>query len=356
MIVACTECRTEDKLKKRLIDPLFVGLLACLAASGSTLAWSQNVKITPLGSHTGELCSIDRAMILEDPTGVRILYDAGQSVTGANDPRLGTVDVVLLSHAHGDHIGDRKMSAQNAGTCEKPDTISAAPNSTTAEIAAAKNSATMMIADMGNFIGKKIENIRGKPTVACADNVVPYAQPCLVNVQLGGKRTFKTADATRAVEITTVPASHASNVPRSLLTDPEKKNLEADEVSLGLGPPIGYVVKFTNGLIVYLSGDTGIHTDMKTIIHDFHKANLAVLNLGPNAVSPDSAAFVINDLVQPSAVIASHPNEAVTADGKVLPTTRTKAFMDLVKGRPVYLARSGKTMEFDADAKCVTGC
>ena len=81
-----------------------------------------------------------------------------------------------------------------------------------------------------------------------------------------------------------------------------------------------------------------------------------MLNLGPNAVSPDSAAFMINDLVQPSAVIASHPNEVVTADGKVLPTTRTKAFMDLVKGRPVYLARSGKTMEFDANAKCVSGC
>ena len=343
-------------MNTKWVDRLFLALLTCLAASVPTLTWSQNVKITPLGSHTGELCALDRAMILEDPTGVRILYDAGQSVTGAADPRLGAIHVVLLTHAHGDHIGDRKMSAQNAGTCDKPDTISAAPNSTTAEIAAAKNSGTMMIADMGAFIGRKFENIRGKPTTACADNVVPYAQPCLVNVQLGGKRTFKTADATRAVEITTVPASHASNVPRSLLTDPEKRNLEADEVSLALGPPIGYVVKFTNGLTVYLSGDTGIHTDMKTIVHDFHKANLTVLNLGPNAISPEAGAFVINELVQPAAVIASHPNEAVTADGKILPTTRTKAFVDLIKGRPVYLALSGKTMEFDGNAKCVTGC
>jgi len=335
---------------------LFVGLLVCTAAFAPTQAWSQNVKITPLGSHTGELCALDRATIFEDPTGVRILYDAGQSVTGANDPRLGAVHLVLLTHAHGDHIGDRKMSAQNAGTCEKPDTVSAAPNSTTAEIAAAKNAGTMMIADMGVFIGKKIEHIRGKPPVACADYVVPYAEPCLVNVQLGGKRAFKTAGATRAVEITTVPASHASNVPRSLLTDPEKKNLEADDVSLALGPPIGYVVKFTNGLTLYLSGDTGIHTDMRTVIHDFHKANLTLMNLGPNAVSPEAAAFVINDLVQPVAVIVSHPNEAVTADGKLLPATRTKAFIDLVKGRPVYLALSGKTMEFDGNAKCVAGC
>ena len=50
---------------------------------------AQNVKITSLGTHSGELCSRDRAMIFEDPTGVRILYDAGQSVTGSDDPRLG---------------------------------------------------------------------------------------------------------------------------------------------------------------------------------------------------------------------------------------------------------------------------
>ena len=38
---------------------------------------AQNVKITPVGSHPGELCANDRATIFEDPTGVRILYDAG---------------------------------------------------------------------------------------------------------------------------------------------------------------------------------------------------------------------------------------------------------------------------------------
>ena len=128
---------------------------------------AQNVKITPLGSHTGELCERDRATIFEDPTGVRILYDAGHSVTGGDDPRLGDVHVVLLSHAHGDHMGDRKMKAQDAGTCAAPETVSAAPNSTTAEIAAAKNSALVMMIPMADFIGKKVETIRGKPTGAC---------------------------------------------------------------------------------------------------------------------------------------------------------------------------------------------
>lgn len=327
---------------------------------GWSWGWAQNVKITPLGSHTGELCERDRATIFEDPTGVRILYDAGQSVTGADDPRLGDVHIVLLSHAHGDHMGDRKIKALEAGTCDKVETVSAAPNSTTAEIAAAKNSAMMMIAPMGVFIGKKVEAVRGKPTGACAqtggDLVVPFPASCLAAVQLGGARTVKTAGASRAVEITTVPASHDSTVSRELLTDPEKSNLEKDNLSLTLGPPSGYIIHFTNGLKVYLSGDTGIHAEMKTVVNEFHKVNLALFNLGPNAVTGLSAAYAINDLVKPAAVIATHVNEGATAGGKLKPNSRTAAFIKLVKGRPVYPALSGKTMEFDGNAKCVAGC
>ncbi|HTP95648.1 MAG TPA: MBL fold metallo-hydrolase [Burkholderiales bacterium] len=323
-------------------------------------AWAQNVKITPLGSHAGELCDRDRATIFEDPTGVRILYDAGHSVTGGDDPRLGNVHVVLLSHAHGDHMGDRKLPQLDAGSCARPETISAAPNSTTAEIAAAKNAAVVMIAPMGAFIGKKIENIRGKPTGQCAasggESVVPLPEPCLATMQLGGKRGMKTADAQRAVYITTVPASHDSTVSRNLLTDPEKANLDANGASLSLGPPSGYVIEFTNGLKVYLSGDTGIHADMRAIVHDFHHASLVQLNLGQNALPPEAAAYAINELVQPAAVIVSHPNEAVTSGGKLRPGTRTKAFVDQVKSRPVHLAISGRTMEFDGAGKCVAGC
>src|SRR5207245_6465108 len=133
---------------------LFVALtLACSA----TVA--QSVKITPLGSHAGELCMRDRATIFEDPTGVRILYDAGQSVTGADDPRLGRIDVVILSHAHGDHLGDMKMKALDAGACDNPQVVSAAPNSTTAEIAAAKHSRVRMVVPLATFCARTRETI-----------------------------------------------------------------------------------------------------------------------------------------------------------------------------------------------------
>ena len=69
-----------------------------------------------------------------------------------------------------------------------------------------------------------------------------------------------------SVEISVVTAAHESSVPRGLLTDPEKKNLDADNVSLTLGPSTGYVIRFTNGLTVYLSGDTGLHAEMKSVV------------------------------------------------------------------------------------------
>jgi len=325
-----------------------------------SVALAQNVKITPLGSHAGELCSRDRATIFEDPTGVRILYDAGQSVLGADDPRLGRIDVVILSHAHGDHLGDMKMKALDAGACDNPQVVSAAPNSTTAEIAAAKNSAIIMVVPLANFVGRKIETIRGKPTAACgspdAEVAVPSTAPCLATVQTGGTRVVRASGASKAVEVTTVPAAHDSTVPVALLSEAERKELEPDNVSLTLGPPSGYVIHFTNGLTAYLSGDTGIHADMQTVVHDFYKANLMELNFGQSALTPEAAAYVANTLVQPASVIINHVNEGATSGGKLRPTSRTAAFIALVKGRPVYPALSGKTMEFDGAGKCAAGC
>lgn len=337
------------------------GLAAALLAGFACNAAAQNVKITPVGSHPGELCASDRATLFEDPTGVRILYDAGHTLTGADDPRLGDVHVVLLSHAHGDHIGDQKLKALGAGGCANPDRVPAGPNSMTAEVAAAKTAALVMTSDMGSFLARKVEHIlNAKPVDICPASagatLVPVQAPCRSNTHLGGAFVAKTANAAQGVEITIVYASHANNVPLSLLSEAQRAILGPDATGIALGPPTGYVVRFTNGLTAYLSGDTGIHTEMKTVVNEYHKANLAVLNLGPSAVTILSGAHAMNELVKPVSVVLTHPNEAVTEKGALRPASRTAALIKLLKGPVPHLAVSGRTMEFDGKGRCVAGC
>ena len=57
--------------------------LALLLPQAALAQQVQTVKITPLGSRTGEYCVRDRALLFEDPTGVRILYDPGVTVPAA---------------------------------------------------------------------------------------------------------------------------------------------------------------------------------------------------------------------------------------------------------------------------------
>jgi L-ascorbate metabolism protein UlaG (beta-lactamase superfamily) len=333
--------------------------LATVLMSVSAASWAQNVKITPLGSHAGELCGRDRATLFEDPTGVRILYDAGHSTLGAEDPRLGDIHGVLLSHAHGDHFGDMKMKALGEGPCDTPTIVPAGSNGVTAEIAAAKNAAMIAVVDLSVFLGRKMEIITGKPIDLCplagGATTVPRTTPCRSNIHLGGTHVLKAANAQQGVEISIVHAAHANSLPLTAISEPERKVLAANGLAFAPGPPVGFVVKFTNGLTVYLSGDTGIHTEMKTVVNEYHKANLAVMNLGPNAVTAMSGAYAMNDLVRPAAVIVTHVNEIGTIGGKLNPKSRTAAFINLVK-RPVHLAISGRMMEFDGKASCVVGC
>ena len=65
---------------------------------------------------------------------------------------------------------------------------------------------------------------------------------------------------------------------------------------------------------------------------------------------------MIDDIVRPASVIVSHVNEAATSGGKLRPDSRTAAFVALVKGRPVYSALGGHTMQFNGEGRCVAGC
>lgn len=311
---------------------------AVLIGSFSGSATTTQVKITPLGSHDGEFCARDRALILEDPTGLRILYDAGRTVAGPEDPRLGKIDVVLISHVHGDHLGDRRIAGVNEGTCTEPQTdIRTTPNSNSVEIAVGKGARIIVGGEMAGFLANKVAGLGGDPQ---------SVQP----VRFGGSRDVD------GVSITTVPAVHSNGLSGDFIEGELGESLNAAGLTAYVGPPTGYVITFSNGLVVYLSGDTGVTAEQETVVANQYGAELVVMNIGDTLTTgPREAAYVIDTLIKPTAVIASHANEEATRDGKVLPGTRTAAFIEATQ-TPVYLPLSGKTLSFDANGNCTGEC
>ncbi|HZE61206.1 MAG TPA: MBL fold metallo-hydrolase [Burkholderiales bacterium] len=314
-------------------------LLALAAAPAALPAMAQNVRITPLGSHDGELCAFDRALIFEDPDGTRVLYDAGRTVRGADDPRLGKIDAVLLTHVHGDHIGDSHSPSANAGSCAAPDvSISDTPNSNTVNVVMGKAAPLVVGGEMHFFFQQKVKSLGGDPA-----KLVRLAR-------------FGAGVAIGKVQVISVPAAHTNGLPPAFLDKGQAELLAANGLTAYVGPPGGFVVRFSNGLVAYLSGDTGITTDQQ-MVGAYYKPNLAVMSIGgnPNMTGPQEAGFVMNEYVRPASVIATHVNEAATQGGKVLPNTKTAAFQKAAK-MPVYVPLSGKTMEFDGSGHCRAGC
>ncbi len=312
--------------------------LLAAAVAMTTPALAATVKVIPLGSHDGEFCRFDRALLFEDPSGTRILYDAGRTVAGADDPRLGRVDVLLVSHMHGDHVGDRHLAGVNQGQCDRPEIpVVATPDSNTVRIALAKDAAIVTGSEMPKFFATKLKALGGKPE-----------KSQLVR--------FGATHETGGVAITTVPATHSNGIAGPFIGDRLGEMLEAAGVTAYAGPPTGYVLRFSNGLVAYLSGDTGITAEQKTVVADHYGAQLVVINIGDTfTTGPKEAAYVVNELIRPASAIASHANEAATVDGKVVPGSRTATFIGAA-AMPVHVPLSGRTMEFDPTGNCVAGC
>ncbi|MEW8402204.1 MAG: MBL fold metallo-hydrolase [Candidatus Thiodiazotropha sp.] len=238
-------------------------------------------------------------------------------MAGAEDPRLGKIDLVLVSHMHGDHVGDKRIARTNAGSCEKPEiSINTLPHTNSTEIALAHKAVIVTGSEMPKFFAAKLKALGGDPKASQL-------------VRFGGSRTI----GGKLGEM-----------------------LDAAGLTAYAGPPTGYVVTFSNGLSVYLSADTGITAEQESVVRGHYGVKLAVINIG-DAFTTGSfeAAYVINQLVRPASVIASHANEAATRKSKPIPGTKTASFVDAVNV-PAHLPLSGRTMAFSAAGICVSGC
>jgi L-ascorbate metabolism protein UlaG (beta-lactamase superfamily) len=312
--------------------------VGALSLALSFPALGQTVKVTPLGGIDGEFCPQDRALVFEDPNGTRILYDPGRTVAGASDPRLGKIDIILVSHMHGDHVGNAHNKEPNSGSCEKPDvSVSATPNTSVVNIALAKKSKIVTGSEMPPFFAAKLKANGGDP----ANSIL---------TRFGGSVTIA------GVRIATVAALHSNGVDPDYVGGELGRAMKEAGIAGDVGLATGYVLRFSNGLVAYLSGDTGITADQELVVRNHYNAKLAVMNIGDGfTTGPVEAAYVINELVKPAEVIASHANEVGTVGGKVRPGSKTAAFVSAVKV-PVHVPLSGRTMEFDAAGKCTAGC
>lgn len=328
----------------------FVAISCCslLLSLGWSQTQAQDVVITPLGSSAGEFCALDRAMLLEDPSGVKILIQPGRTVSGSDDPRLDDVHVVLLDHVHGDHIGDRIDIA-----CDGSGGTPLAPIPNIAEIAAGKNSAVLVGGEMVPWLRDRIGAAQGTPVGGCGASgltnltEVSRMTPCVDNLRPGASRELQLNGVATGVKVSTIAVPHSNGIPSPFVDGTLPAGLTGYA-----GTETGYVIRFSNGLSVYWSGDSGFFGDM-ALFSKFYKVNLAIVHIGDIfTMGPDEAAFAVNKLLKPRTVIATHANEVATTGGIVNPGTRTERFIRKSR-KPVIVPLGGVPIYCDGRGMCV---
>jgi L-ascorbate metabolism protein UlaG (beta-lactamase superfamily) len=201
--------------------------------------------------------------------------------------------------------------------------------------------------------------LRGTATPGCStvgidnETTVPTASVCTAPLRPGGSRTVRRAGASAAVRFASVMAIHANGIPSALLETP---GVSPGTTAYG-GAESGFVVRFTNGLSVYLSGDTGMFGDMESIIARYYKPQLVILNMGDVfGIGPDEAAFSLKFLVRPRTVMPSHANEQSSSEGRLVRGSKVDRMASQISGLvDVVLPLSGVTRMFDGEGRCV-GC
>ena len=298
---------------------------------------------------------------------------------GSADPRIapiGSVHVLLIDHPHVDHLGDVRHT-NCGGTTSVPFAAPGNTESNASEIAAVHKSAVLVGGELPDFFTQKLNNSSATfAALAAAQKNCPAAglantflvpstartvDNACVGVIRGGTRTAVFTGQTDGVKITTIPAFHAAGASRihvDDLIDPDGTNPDPG-VPFGLtgyaGTETGYIIRFTNGLSVLWTGDSGLIGDWETQAK-FYKVNLAVVHGGDLfTMGPDEAAFAVNQLIKFRSVIPEHFNQVSTSSGNVIASTRLERFIEQLKGPAksrVVVPFSGVPTSCDGKGNC----
>jgi len=183
---------------------------------------------------------------IQTPKGKTILIDPwvmGNPACPDSEKNLKAVDVMLITHGHGDHIGDA------------------------VEIAKKHDPKIVGIPELCGWLKKK--------------GVKETSE-----MNKGGTQQVED------IKVTMVHADHSCGI------------LDGDTFVYG-GEAVGYVIEFENGVKIYHAGDTNVFGDMQ-IIRDLYAPQIAMLPIGDHyTMSPREAAYACN-LLKPKTVIPMH--------------------------------------------------
>jgi len=253
---------------KRLRTLLCAAVVAGLAGCASTLSGTgaDAPKPTAPGQITAGKTEVlwlgQAAMRITTPGGKVIMIDpwlTGNPKTPANFKQLGAlgkIDLILVTHAHGDHLGDAAALSQ----------LNHAP----------------------------IWNGGGMGQTLVALGMVPAAMSQRFN-KSGTVAPF----GPQGPKITAVHAEHSSEL---VWKNPATNK---DEVHYG-GEPVGYIIEMENGFKVWHMGDTGLYGDMR-MIGEMIKPDLVLIPIGGHfTMGPKEAAVAVRDMIKPRYAIPMH--------------------------------------------------